>query len=147
MKLQFSLDLPSSPDSLIKIATDYENLPTLLPDQLKSVKILEQTNEQTITEETLFFSTISKTKIRQRSLHKNISNNELKTEIIAGPAKGTVVNVKYDKIDTGTRIIVDVDLKLALKYKMITPIIKKWYKRLLTALLYKMNNEAIIHNT
>jgi len=147
LKLQFSLDLPSSPDSLIKIATDYENLPTLLPDQLKSVKILEQTNEQTITEETLFFSTISKTKIRQRSLHKNISNNELKTEIIAGPAKGTVVNVKYDKIDTGTRIIVDVDLKLALKYKMITPIIKKWYKRLLTALLYKMNNEAIIHNT
>ena len=36
--LEFSLDLPSHPDQLMKLSEDYENLPRYLPDQLKSVK-------------------------------------------------------------------------------------------------------------
>ena len=40
--LEFSLDLPSHPDQLMKLSEDYENLPKYLPDQLKSVKIIEK---------------------------------------------------------------------------------------------------------
>ena len=40
--LEFSLDLPSHPDQLMKLSEEYENLPRYLPDQLKSVKIIEK---------------------------------------------------------------------------------------------------------
>ena len=40
--LEFSLDLPAQPNQLMKLTEDYENLPKYLPDQLKSVRIIEK---------------------------------------------------------------------------------------------------------
>ena len=63
--LEFSLDLPSHPDKLMKLSEDYENLPRYLPDQLKSVKIIEKNETETITEETIVFITLLKKNIVQ----------------------------------------------------------------------------------
>ena len=49
VKLEFSLNLPTEPEQLIKLSEDYKNLPEYLPDQLKSVKILEQDENKTKT--------------------------------------------------------------------------------------------------
>ena len=61
--LTFSMNVPAPIDKLIKLSEDFENLPMFLPDQLKSVRILEQNDNETKTEETMVFSTIVKKEI------------------------------------------------------------------------------------
>lgn len=138
-KLEFSINLPSQPEKLLQLAMDYEKLSSYLPRQLTNVKITEKRDNETITEETLTFKTIIKNNIEQKSKH-SVLGNRIITEIIDGPAKGTVMETVYDKIDSGTKVTVTVDLKLTLKAKFLQPIIKKLYKSILTGILYKMNN-------
>ena len=138
--LEFSLDLPAQPNQLMKLTEDYENLPKYLPDQLKSVRIIEKNETETKTEETIVFSTLIKKEIIQQALHKKISDNKLNTEIISGPAKGTMIYTIFETNNSGSKVIIETDLKLILKAKILLPLIKKFYKTALTAVFYKMNN-------
>ena len=138
--LEFSLDLPAQPNQLMKLTEDYENLPKYLPDQLKSVRIIEKNETETKTEETIVFSTLIQKEIIQQALHKKISDNKLNTEIISGPAKGTMIYTIFETNNSGSKIIIETDLKLILKAKIFLPLIKKFYKTVLTAVFYKMNN-------
>jgi len=138
--LEFSLDLPTQSNQLMKLCEDYENLSKYLPDQLKSVKIIEKNETETKTEETVVFSTLIKKEIIQQALHRKISDNKLNTEIISGPAKGTMIYITFETNNSGSKVIIEIDLKLALKAKILQPLIKKFYKTALTCVLYKMNN-------
>ena len=140
------MNVPASVDKLIRFSEDFENLPMFLPDQLKSVRILEQNNDETKTEETIVFSSIIKKEIVQETVHKKKNNNELITEIISGPAKGTIIQTVFLKMDTGTNVSFNIDLKLNLKTKILRPLIKKYYKMILTSILYKMNNKILEEN-
>ena len=141
--LEFSLDLPSHPDQLMKLSEEYENLPRYLPDQLKSVKIIEKNETETITEETIVFITLLKRNIVQQSSHIKNNDNHLTTEIISGPAKGTKIITLFEKNDSGSRVSFQLDLKLNLKAKILQPLIIKYYKMVLTSVLYKMNSHII----
>lgn len=95
----------------------------------------------------MLFSSLIKKEIKQKSLHKQIADNKLYTEVLSGPAKGTIINVLYEKNNSGTRISIDIDLKISLKYRILLPLIKKLYKLILTGIFYKMNNTAnMVHN-
>lgn len=141
--LDFSFNLEATPEQLMKLSEDYEKLPKYLPDQLKSVKILEINKNETKTEEVIAFSTILTKEIIQQTIHKKIDVNKLHTEIISGPAKGTTINTVFKKNKIGTEIIFELNLKLSLKAKILQPLIKKYYKMILTSILYKMNNEIL----
>ena len=145
--LEFSLDLPAQPSQLMKLFEDYENLPKYLPDQLKSVKIIEKNETVTKTEEIVVFSTLIKKEIIQQALHKKISDNKLNTEIISGPAKGTMIYIMFETNNSGSKVIIKINLKLVLKAKILLPLIKKFYKIALTSILYKMNNVIIESET
>ena len=138
--LEFSLDLPTQSSQLMKLCEDYENLSKYLPDQLKSVKIIEKNETETKTEETVVFSTLIKKEIIQQALHRKISDNKLNTEIISGPAKGTMIYITFETNNSGSKVIIEIDLKLVLKAKILRPLIRKFYKTALTCVLYKMNN-------
>ena len=67
---------------------------------------------------------------------------------------GSKVDFKIDKFQTifesilekdgdGTLITVTIQLELDFKTKIFSPIIKKWYKSMLTGIFYKMNTEII----
>ena len=142
-KLEFSLNLPVSSEQLQLLSQDYENLPNFLPDQLKSVKIIKQNDNETITEEVIVLRTILKKEITQQTLHKKIGDNTLVTEILSGPAKGSTINVTYEKVENGTKISINMDLHLELKAKILQPLIKKWYKIVLTGILYRMNTKIL----
>ena len=144
--LAFSMDVPAPIDKLIGLLEDFENLPMFLPDQLKSVRILEQNDNETKTEETMVFSTIVKKEIVQEAVHKKKNDNELITDIISGPAKGTTIQTIFLKTDAGTNVSFNLDLKLNLKTKILSPLIKKYYKMVLTSILYKMNNKILEEN-
>ena len=141
-KLNLSLHLAAPPEKLIELATDYEKFSSYLPRQLKNVKIIEKNNNETITQETLTFKTIIKNEIDQKTKH-TIENNTIKSEILSGPAKGTLVDITYNKEVEGTLVLINVDLKLSLKAKFLQPLIKKAYKIMLIGVLYKMNNIAM----
>ena len=140
------MNVPASVDKLIRFSEDFENLPMFLPDQLKSVRILEQNDDETKTEETIVFSSIIKKEIVQEAVHKKKNNNELITDIVSGPAKGTIIQTVFLKTDTGTNVSFNIDLKLNLKTKILRPLIKKYYKMILTSVLYKMNNKILEEN-
>ena len=146
LMLTFSMNVPAPIDKLIGLLEDFENLPMFLPDQLKSVRILEQNDNETKTEETMVFSTIVKKEIVQEAVHKKKNDNELITDIISGPAKGTTIQTIFLKTDTGTNVSFNIDLKLNLKTKILRPLIKKYYKMILTSILYKMNNKILEEN-
>ena len=137
--LQFSINSTVEPKKLMSFITDFEYYQKFFPNQIKEVKILERQNNEIITEETIIFSTLIKSPFVQKSRHKIISDKELFTEILEGPAKGSVVKIICDKNDQGSQIKFDVDLRLSLKAKLLAPFIKKLYKRYLTAIIYKIS--------
>ena len=141
--LDFSIDLPASAENLMKLSLDYENISEYLPNQLQSIKIIEKDDKQTTTEEVLIFKTVFKNTIQQKTIHKKISDNSLQTEIISGPAKGTIIDIEFKGTDSGTKVIVEIDLKLNLKTRFLQPVIKKLYKKMLLGILYKMNTKAL----
>ena len=137
-KLQFSMNSTVEPEKLVNYITDFEQYQKFFPKQIKEVKILDRQNGEIITEETIIFSTLIKHPFVQKSCHKLISNKELLTEIVTGPAKGSVIKVICSKSDQGSQIKFDADLKLSLKAKFLSPLIKKLYKMYLTAIIYKI---------
>ena len=144
--LDFSIKLGANPNNLFSLITNYKNLPRFLPDQLKNIEILEQDENKTITKETIFFSTVINKPFVQESVHKKISSNKIQTEIVSGPAKGTLIIMVLNEKGDGTNISIDIELKLSLKAIILQPLIKKWYKRILTSTLYKINN-SIMNNS
>ena len=139
--LEFSINLPASADKLMKAATSFEDYPKYLESSIKSVKILEKNDSETITEEVFTFRSIFDHELTQKSKHTVIGENKLHTEVIFGPFKGTIVEVTFEKMDSGTKVNVKADYEISLKYKIISPIIKQKYRIILTGLLYKMNSQ------
>ena len=138
--LQFQTDSPIEPEKLMSYITNFEYYQKFFPNQIKEVKILDRQNNEITTEETIIFSTLIKYAFVQKSHHKLMSDKELFTEIIEGPAKGSIIKIICTKNDQGSQIKFDLDLKLSFKAKFLKPFIKKLYKRYLIAIIYKINN-------
>ena len=137
--LQFQTNSPIEPEKLMSYITDFESYQKFFPHQIKSIKILDRQDNEITTEETIIFSTLIKSAFVQKSHHKLMSDKELFTEIIEGPAKGSIIKIICTKNDQGSQIKFDVDLKLSLKAKFLKPFIKKLYKRYLIAIVYKIS--------
>ena len=137
--LQFQTDSTIEPEKLMSYITNFESYQKFFPNQIKEVKILDRQNNEITTEETIIFSTLIKSAFVQKSHHKLMSDKELFTEIIEGPAKGSIIKIICTKNDQGSQIKFDVDLKLSLKAKFLKPFIKKLYKRYLIAIVYKIS--------
>jgi len=136
--IEFTLDLPAPKEKLQELMMDYQEFPKYLPHQIKSVIIIEETDDYTITEETIHLSTvISKTFVTQTK-HYAISDNILKSEILSGPAKGSIIQIKFSEQNSLTHISAQIEIKLGLKYKFLLPLIKKSYKTFFMGILYKM---------
>ena len=135
---KFKLNSPLEPEKLMSYITDFESYQKFFPHQIKSIKILDRQDNEITTEETIIFSTLIKSAFTQKSHHKLVSDKELFTEIIEGPAKGSMIKIVCTKDDQGSQIKFDVDLKLSLKAKFLKPLIKKLYKRYLIAIIYKI---------
>ena len=138
-ELLFTFKASILPDLLCKTITDFENLPLYLPNQLQKIEIIEKKNNFIITEETVFFKTIFKKTFKQKTKHK-ISHNNIESEIISGPAKNTKIIFTFVSDGTGTILNIKTQIKLELKYKVLQPLIKKYYPMVLTGILYKIIN-------
>ena len=137
--LQFQTNSPIESEKLMSYITDFESYQKFFPHQIKNIKILDRQDNEITTEETIIFSTLIKSAFTQKSHHKLMSDKELFTEIIEGPAKGSIIKIICTKNDQGSQIKFDLDLKLSFKAKFLKPFIKKLYKRYLIAIVYKIS--------
>ena len=138
--LQVSIKSHLKPEKLMSFIIDFEYYKKFFPGQIKDIKILDRQNNVIITQESIIFTSLLKSSFVQKSRHKLVSDKELLTEIIEGPAKGSVINVKCVENDQGSEVKFDADLKLSLKAKFLRPFIKKFYTRYLTAIIFKINS-------
>tara|TARA_A100001037_G_C15046303_1_gene587912 strand:- start:743 stop:1180 length:438 start_codon:yes stop_codon:yes gene_type:complete len=136
--MEFSMNMESNVKEIFAQLINFENMPNLLPRQLKKMEIVNKDGNQFFTKETLVFKTIVKNEIIQESKHE-IGNNQIKTTIISGPAKNSVINMELEERENGSKIIINIDLKLSLKARILLPIVKKAYSSLLTGVLYKID--------
>ena len=137
-KLEFSKISEIESKKLLKYIMDFEYYPNYFPDQLLDVSIIKQEHNETLTEEKIRFSSLIKNIIQQKSVHKLITENELMTEIIDGPAKGSIINIFCNDTSSGSEIKITVDLKLSFKAIFLKPIIRKFYQKYLNALIFKI---------
>ena len=139
----FEMILSADPKKLFELVTNYENYQKVFPDQLKNISVVSRNNFEVITKEVLTFNTYFKnTELYQKTSH-NVHYPKLFSNVIEGPFKGTVVKVTFGELDSGCKVTINAELKISLKYKILSPIIKNKYKNILTSLLYKMNNIAM----
>jgi len=140
--VDFSTDIPIKTDALFQILTDYTKLKELVPDQVKECKILQKTNEETITEELLTFNTyFKKQKIIQKTSHKILEPYTILNSTIEGPFKGSTLKIILEEKGEMTKVILKGKCKVSLKYSILSPVIKRYYKVACISLLYKINNK------
>lgn len=137
MKIDWTINLPTTPEKLFEIAVDYKNYVTFFPLQIKKITIIEDKENETTTEETLAFMTILKKEITQTSIHRKKLNSII-TEIVSGPFKKSKVIVNFEKNNDGTKVEIHANLVMPIKYKIFSLTIKKVYKNFITSMFYKM---------
>ena len=96
-------------EKVFSVIKDIRKLPSLFPDKYKSFNILEQSENHILTEEIV---SISGKEIKQKVKHILEPNRLLKSEIIEGDTKGTILKIELNqKSNSRTEIIIDADLK------------------------------------
>jgi len=72
--MKFSMQMISKPEDIFTELINFENMPNLLPRQLKKIEIISKKENQILTRETIVFKTIVKNeiilkKIIQQNVH------------------------------------------------------------------------------
>lgn len=102
-----TVDLPR--EEVFSAIKEIDKLPTLFPDKYKSFKIIERSDNHILTEEIV---SISGKEIKQKVKHILEPNRLLKSEVIEGDTRGTVLIIELNaKSDSSTEIKIDADLK------------------------------------
>lgn len=101
------INLPQ--ERVFSVVKDIGKLPSLFPDRYKSFNILEQSDNHILTEEIV---SISGKEIKQKVKHILEPNRMLKSEIIEGDTKGTILIIELNpRSNSSTEIKIDADLK------------------------------------
>ncbi len=140
--MEFNITVECDYKEFLKILKDFENLPKYLPRQLQKIQILEKQDNIVIIEVILTFKSLIKNEISQKIKIKTESDNKLILEVLDGHAKNTKVWIVTQPKDCKTQVNVNIDLKLGLKARILSPIIKREYKSLLTGVFLKIGLDA-----
>ena len=140
--MEFNTTVECDYKEFLKILKDFENLPKYLPRQLQKIQILEKQDNIVIIEVILAFKSLIKNEISQKIKIETESDNKLILEVLDGHAKNTKVWIVTQPKDCKTQVNVNIDLKLGLKARILSPIIKREYKSLLTGVFLKIGLDA-----
>ena len=97
-------------DRIFQVITNVENHPKVLPDNIISVKIINQTENTTFVYEEVKEAGISSTLFAK---HTIIPHESYTIEILDGDAYGTIINIKFEEKGSSTKL--DMNLKMRLK--------------------------------
>ena len=101
------VDLPR--EEIFSAIKEIDKLPTLFPDKYKSFKIIDRSDNHILTEEIV---SISGKKIEQKVKHTLETDRMLRSEVVEGDTKGTILMIELNpKSDSVTEIRIDADIK------------------------------------
>jgi carbon monoxide dehydrogenase subunit G len=110
VRVQVSRTVDAPQDKIFSIVTDFEKLPSRLPERYKSLQVLERTDNTVTVKETIEYAG---REIHQVTRHEMEPGRRLRSEVMEGDTKGTVVEITLEPDAGGTtRVTVDADLKL-----------------------------------
>ena len=137
-----SFELECSEKKFFKILTDYENLSKYLPRQLQKIEILDEHDNYTTIQATVFIRSMIKKAFSQKIRIEKKSENNLSVEILDGFTKGSHVTISIQIQKEKTLCVVNLDIKLSLKTVILYPIIKREYKSFLLGTFTKISIDA-----
>jgi carbon monoxide dehydrogenase subunit G len=101
------VDLPQ--ERVFSTIREIDKLPTLFPEKYKSFKVIGRSDDHILTEEIV---SISGKEIKQKVEHTLEPYRMLRSEVVEGDTKGTVLVIELNpKSDSITEIKIDADLK------------------------------------
>ncbi len=102
-------------ETVYEILSNYENYQKLIPQHFPSVRVRSVRGNISVVEEHMNLGDLELV-----IMAKHVTNDPVLHEIfvIGGDAKGSYIKQQFIEISDGTKIIVDVDLKLKGKMKM-----------------------------
>ncbi|MCH2406155.1 MAG: SRPBCC family protein [Nitrosopumilus sp.] len=115
-KVKVEKIIKADKDKVFFTITDFENLPSKLPQIFKSIKIISRKDNSIITEE---FVRMAGRDITQKVKHVLQPTDEHEVFILEGDAKGSYIVETYEKTSEGTKIIVEGDFTLAGKLNLL----------------------------
>ena len=115
-KVKVEKIIKAKKDKVFSFMTDFENLPSKLPQIFKSVKVISQEDNSIITEE---FVKMAGKDIQQKVKHLIQPTEKHEVFILEGDAKDSHIIESYEETNKGTKIIVEGDFKLAGKLKLL----------------------------
>jgi ribosome-associated toxin RatA of RatAB toxin-antitoxin module len=112
VRVQTSKTVHASQDKIFSLISDFENLPTRFPNRYRSLKVIERSENSVTVEEDV---KVAGREIHQITRHTFEPKRFLRSEVMDGDTKGTIVEITLDPEDsssTKTKVSVDADLKL-----------------------------------
>ena len=115
-KVKVEKIIKADKDKVFFAITDFENLPSKLPQLFKSIKIISRKDNSVITEE---FVRMAGRDITQKVKHVLQPTDKHEVFILEGDAKGSHIVETYEETSEGTKIIVEGDFTLAGKLNLL----------------------------
>jgi len=109
-KVKVEKIIKAKKDKVFSTMTDFEDLPSKLPQIFKSVKIISREGNSIVTEELV---KMGGRDITQKVKHVIQPTEKHEVFILEGDAKGSHIVESYEETTEGTKIIVEGDFKLA----------------------------------
>ena len=115
-KVKVEKIIKAEKDKVFSTMTDFENLPSKLPQIFKSIKIISREDNSLVTEE---FVKMAGRNITQKVKHVILPTEKHEVFILEGDAKGSHIVESYEETSEGTKIIVEGDFQLAEKLNIL----------------------------
>lgn len=116
VRVETSKTVHASQDKIFSLITDFENLPSRFPNRYRSLKVIERSENSVTVEEDV---TVAGREIHQITRHTFEPKRFLRSEVVDGDTKGTIVEIILDDskdssstTTTSTKVSVNADLKL-----------------------------------
>ena len=115
VRVETSKTVHASQDKIFSLITDFENLPSRFPNRYRSLKVIERSENSVTVEEDV---TVAGREIHQITRHTFEPKRFLRSEVVDGDTKGTIVEIILDdstdssSTTTNTKVSVNADLKL-----------------------------------
>ena len=112
VRVETSKTIVAPQNKVFSIITDFEKLPKRFPETYQSLRVIERSDNSATVEEDV---TVAGRKIHQITKHVFEPKRFLRSEVLDGDTKGTIVEITLNSdsgSSTKTTLIVNADLKL-----------------------------------
>lgn len=112
VRVETSKTIVAPQNKVFSIITDFEKLPKRFPETYQSLRVIERSDNSATVEEDV---TVAGRKIHQITKHVFEPKRFLRSEVLDGDTKGTIVEITLNSdsgSSTKTTVIVNADLKL-----------------------------------